>query len=506
MGAELLGPSSGDRAICVTRPANSPKWVIGMRSSFLDRRLVGVGLLLAVVVLLSACGDEDSTGPETVSTTSLPAATTTTTPTTTTTLPTSTTTLPTSTTSTTTAPPPTTTTTIPFPERLRPDLAAINLLVACLEESVAEMDVADLISALASELVAYNFFQRDTGFFELEAPFLRCLPELPVYASARVGVGEAVEGVLDYADDVDVFVFQAEENGLYRVSVDLGTLGDSFLTIYDQDETVLGSNDDYDGSLASQLVWRAPTGGDYYIAVEGYGAGTYMVIVELSDVVDDHPDRIDSEVSRVGVGETADGVIEYSGDVDMFVFEAVKGLIYRIDVDSLISPIVTVYNADGVQVEFSDWRSDGYLLSMKPVASGDYYIGVSADSDGSYTVVLDSDIDDYPDPGDAGSPVEVEHPLQGRLEYRDDIDVFVFEATENQTYQIRVELGTLTDSIVSVHSNGDQLAWNDDHEDLEDLSSLLVWEAPATGTYSVHVEGYSAGSYILTIQEIEPAG
>lgn len=458
-----------------------------------------LGVCLAGVLLLSACGDPEEPATA-VPTTTLPPTTTTTTlpPTTTTTSAPSTTT--TTTTTTTLPPTTTTTTTIPFPERLRPDLAAFNILVACLEENVAEMDAAALVSAIASELAVYNRTQSkiDIRFFELEAGFLRCLPELPAYASARVELGEAVEGVLDYADDVDVFVFQATENQLYEISVDLGTLVDSIVTVYDKDETQLARNDDQEASLDSRLVWRAPSSSDYYVAVEGYDAGTYQVTVELSDVVDDHSDRIDSEVSRVGVGEAAGGVLDYPDDADFFVFAAIEGMLYQIDVtDTLISPVVQVYDTDENFLAWGDWGEP--LVSLKAPTSGDYYVGVSGTGTGSYTLTVGTAVDDYPDQFEDAARVELEEPLEGVLEYADDIDMFMFQATEKQLYEIRVDLGTLSDSIVAVHDADEvQLGWNDDEDG--SLASHLIWEAPTTDAYYIAVSGYGAGSYTLTVQ------
>ena len=463
-----------------------------------------MGACLFGVLLVSACGTPEPTPTTTAPSTTFSPTTTGTTlpPTTTTTLPpTPTTTLPPTTT--------TTNTTVPFLERLRPDIAALNILVACLEEYVAEMDVAALLSAIASELAVYNRAQlnSDIRFFELDAGFLRCLPELPVYASARVELEEALDGVLDYADDVDVFVFQATENGLYEISVDLGTLSDSLVTVYDKDEIELARNDDREGSLASHLLWRAPaTGGDFYVVVEGYGAGSYTLTVVLSDIVDDHPDEVGSEVSRVGAGEALDGVLDYADDVDVFVFETVAGELYEIGVDlgTLSDSIVRVYDSDGVELGWNDDHEGSlasHLLWRAPATGGEFYVVVDGYGAGSYTVTVElSDIvDDHPDKVEGAVRLEMRDPVDAELEYPDDVDVFVLETIAGELYEIGVDLGTLSDSIVRVYdSDGVELGWNDDHGD--SLASHLVWEAPTTAAYYVEVSGYGAGSYTLTVQ------
>ena len=97
-------------------------------------------------------------------------------------------------------------------------------------------------------------------------------------ATAAV-VGEAVEGVLDFDGDVDMFVFELEAGRLYQFDVELGTLGDSQAQLYDSDGLQLNSNDNYGGSPASRIYWDAESPGRYYIQVVGgyLNTGTYTL-------------------------------------------------------------------------------------------------------------------------------------------------------------------------------------------------------------------------------------
>ena len=92
-------------------------------------------------------------------------------------------------------------------------------------------------------------------------------------------VGETVQGTLEYENDIDLFVFQAEEGVLYQIDVALGTLSDSLVGLYDADERELAYNDDHGDSLASRVFWQASRSGAYYIAVEGYDTGSYTLTV-----------------------------------------------------------------------------------------------------------------------------------------------------------------------------------------------------------------------------------
>ncbi|MBN1396302.1 MAG: S8 family serine peptidase [Pirellulales bacterium] len=88
-------------------------------------------------------------------------------------------------------------------------------------------------------------------------------------------------GTLGAAGDADWFKFQAVAGKTYVFSTRLGSLIDSTLRLYDRDgATLLRYNDDYGGSLASQITWTASRSGTYYIAVGSYAnryAGTYVL-------------------------------------------------------------------------------------------------------------------------------------------------------------------------------------------------------------------------------------
>ena len=103
-----------------------------------------------------------------------------------------------------------------------------------------------------------------------------------VQGATPATVGKPIQGTLDYIGDNDVFAFEVEEGTLYQIDVELGTLTDSWLAVYDSDEFEIAYNDDRDdGSLASRIVWEAPSSGEYYVAVGGYGTGSYTLTVEV---------------------------------------------------------------------------------------------------------------------------------------------------------------------------------------------------------------------------------
>ena len=160
--------------------------------------------------------------------------------------------------------------------------------------------------------------------------------------ATAIRVGTEVRGAVDYDGDIDFFRFQAERGQSYQIDVALGTLDDSIVDLYDVDWSFLDSNDDYE-TFASRLYWEAPSSGERYVAVYGYGVGTYTLTVSL---VDDH-------------GDTAEDGGSVASD------RAV---------------LVTLYNA----TEGGSWTTRTNWLSGRPL---DEWHGVTTDSGGRVTAL-----------------------------------------------------------------------------------------------------------------------
>ena len=326
-----------------------------------------------------------------------------------------------------------------------------------------------------------------------------------VEGATAVGAGETAAGNLDYQDDEDFFVFEAEEGVLYQVDVGLGTLNDSRLTLHDSDGWDLAYNDDHGDTTASRIVWTAPGSGEYYAAVGGFGTGTFTLTVTLSDIVDDHANGVDG-ATAIGVGETAAGNVDYQDDEDFFVFEAEEGVLYQVDVGlgSLGDPWLGLLDSDGWDLAYNDDHGDTRASRIVWTApgSGEYYaaVGGFGTGTGTYTltVTVSDIVDDHANGVDGATAVGVGETAAGNLDYQDDEDFFVFEAEEGVLYQIDVELGTLGDSWLELFDRDEwQLAGNDDHGDT--TASRIVWAAPGSGEYYAAVGGFGTGTYTLTV-------
>ena len=330
-----------------------------------------------------------------------------------------------------------------------------------------------------------------------------------VEGATPMTVGEPMQGTVDYDGDNDVFAFEVEEGVLYQIDVELGTLPDSWLELYDSDEFQLASNDDRgDASPASRVVWEAPSSGEYYVAVGGYGVGSYTLTVEALDIVDDHA-NIESveEATVVTVGEAMQGTVDYDGDNDVFAFEVEEGVLYQIDVGlgTLLDSWLVIFDSDEIVLASNDDRDDDSPASRivwEAPSSGEYYAVVGGYGVGSYTLTVEAldIVDDHANSFEGATPATVGEAMQGTVDYDGDEDFFVFEAEKGKIYQIDVDLGTLPDSELRLYDSDEfWMAYNDDRGD-GSPASRIVWKAPSSGEYYAAVRGYyGIGSYTLTV-------
>ena len=264
---------------------------------------------------------------------------------------------------------------------------------SCVRDWAADADWAALLGP--EHLIAYPP--------EPIAGLTECLPDLgtstdpfdlgnPPDDAAVAVLGEAVAGTLEYADDIDLFVFEAEAGTVYSIEVELGTLYDSTATLFSADLEWLTSNDDHGDSLASRITWRASVSGEHYVSVGGFGAGTYTLTVTVSDIADDHSDSVDG-ATAIAPGEAGAGVLEYEGDTDFFTFEAERGETYQVDVAlrTLPDSELTLYGPDGEWLAYSDDYGDSLASQIiwEAPGSASYHVEVGGfEGTGSYTLSI----------------------------------------------------------------------------------------------------------------------
>ena len=161
----------------------------------------------------------------------------------------------------------------------------------------------------------------------------------------------------------------------------------------------------------------------------------------IRDIDDDHCDTFEG-ASPMAVDVPVEGAMDYFGDSDFFLFQAEEGKVYKIYVDpgTLSNPLTTLYGADEQQLDFADSTA----IFWETQASGDYYVEVTVWSDdmGSYVLTVSNVDDDHGNSLATASPAVVGQPVQVYL---------VFRAEEGQSYQISVELGTVSEASLTLY-------------------------------------------------------
>ena len=210
--------------------------------------------------------------------------------------------------------------------------------------------------------------------------------------------GAGARGAVDYDGDIDYFRFYATHGYSYQIDVALRTLDDSIVDLYDADGSLLDSNDNYGGTFASRLHWEAPANGDFYVAVEGRGIGTYTLMVSI---VDDHSSDFES-ATRIAIGESVRIVLHNYDDRDVLVFSARPGTEYVFTLDfhtgerrgEAAGTTMALYDAGGRVLaslddyDFSEQRIRNKII-WHAVTGGDLYIVVgNEDAFGIFALTL----------------------------------------------------------------------------------------------------------------------
>ena len=90
-----------------------------------------------------------------------------------------------------------------------------------------------------------------------------------IESASIIHLGDAQRHNIDKPNGQDWVKFDAQAGTTYTLKTyNLGNASDTYIYLYDTDgTTLLASNDDYGGSLASQIQWQAPTTGTYYFLI-----------------------------------------------------------------------------------------------------------------------------------------------------------------------------------------------------------------------------------------------
>jgi hypothetical protein len=265
-----------------------------------------------------------------------------------------------------------------------------------------------------THFVAAAAFGDDRGSYKLS------LTDLGAIASDDFGdsidntgavvIGEATNGELESAGDIDWFAVELESGRHYQISLegaatDKGDLDDPFLTgLYDATGALIDGTSDDDSGFGrnSYLDFSPGETGVFYIAASGYAGATGGYEVSVLDatepVIEDDFGNEAATAGSVTVNGSSSGVIEGFGDRDWFAVELQAGITYRFNLngtnsdggtltDPFLSGIYQTTLLDATSDDDSGVGFDSQLL-FTPDASGTYYIEASGkeNSLGTYTL------------------------------------------------------------------------------------------------------------------------
>lgn len=358
-----------------------------------------------------------------------------------------------------------------------------------------------------------NYFVEARGFNEdaIGGYTLRALAgDVPADATTDAELsadGGYRTGVLSPAGDRDWYRINLAEGQGMRIAVagaDMppGPLGDPYIAIYNSEGASLAENDDANGELNSWLEFSAPSAGAYYLEVRGFNAedaqGAYSIGVTAGEI-----GATADTAEYMASGAQRQSTISAAGDVDWYGIELIEGRAYRINLESgdgTLDPVVTLYNAEGVEIASDDdgGANTNAYLSYTPVVGGIHYVAASAYENagsGAYTLrIIDTEV-----PGTLATDEYLTADGDDRLSRIDipgDLDTYGVMLEGGVRYTIEVR-GTgdnpLADPFVAVlDQSGNRVASDDDSG--PGLDARVTFTAASTDQFYIQASGLGGGT------------
>ena len=342
------------------------------------------------------------------------------------------------------------------------------------------------------------------GTYTLEVADFNVPDDYPDDVTGTIAPGHAAAGALDHPNDVDRFRFEAEEGRVYTIRLTPGTLTDVWANLYAEDGV---------GTIERERVWKARSDRTYDISVMSYDGdtGTYNLAIIPTDIVDDHANYKEN-ATRIALGETAEGAIDYEHDNDYFVFPAEAGKFYGITLKggSMMrsSLLMDIYQPNGYSLQWRVYNpgdDPALWFVWEAPESGDYRVIMSSRYSqpalGTYSFAVDlADFtDDHANEKENATRVSLGETASGSVDYSGDYDYFVFQAEAGREYSIRAEPIGMGNIWMGVHDFLQEIA---SARDESGAPAVLRWTAPASMDYYVGATAREneIGDYRLTLK------
>ena len=336
--------------------------------------------------------------------------------------------------------------------------------------------------------------------------------------------------------DVDYFSFEALRGVRYTFNLDL-------LTVEDANISVINANNRSAGNSPGQVIttginqkrvdWIARTTDTYYIEISGTQnpliGGAYLGSYLLSSTADlslqDRHSETQGAASLIEEDNLYQGAIspwtnqpgltgsrDGGDDYDYFIFQAIRGVVYTVEVElgNTGGIDVSIFQPDGVLVVSSNGL--GNSLEWTSPATSAYYIALSGssqfqDSIGAYSLQLKGDAtytDRHGQDHQSASKLSFGNAHQGAVSPEDDLDVFSFQTERGIRYSIETQLVTTQGIELTMEDGSGALVATNGG-----VGTSLDWIAPTADIYYLVVAGSSqvrsvVGTYSLTVVT-EPA-
>ncbi|MFL5319673.1 MAG: beta strand repeat-containing protein [Myxococcaceae bacterium] len=318
-----------------------------------------------------------------------------------------------------------------------------------------------------------------------------------IATASPVTVGTAQTGVLEVANDKDVFSFSTTVDHIYQVSCTATPSYACYITVTDSNGTSLGY-----GDYTTPASFKAATSGTVYVTINANSTtGSYSFTVTDTGV-DDHSNTATGATSLTG---TANGNIQYQYDVDTFAINANTTSAYTVTCTSTAQYVcrMYVYSPSNSLIASSSY-GPSTTVSFKPTQSGIYTVQVSALSSylGTYTLNLTTANDDFGDSVSAASGITVGTAQSGGIQWSSDVDYFSFSTTASHIYKADCTSSNSSLCYMSIYDSNQSYVTGVSGS----TASSVTFAPSAAGTYYASVSGSgstgSVGTYSLTVSDI----
>ncbi|MBN1943093.1 MAG: hypothetical protein JW849_07340 [Phycisphaerae bacterium] len=239
------------------------------------------------------------------------------------------------------------------------------------------------------------------------------------------GTPTAVSGVIDYAYDLDFFVFTAAQSGGMDVTMEAsaGSRLDTYLTIRNAAGTVVASNDDSGGTLNSAVSFYVEAGRTYYVQAHAYSYSQGAYNLELMLTGDDYGGSFATAgtlaLDANGAGVLT-GAINFEGDNDYVAFFATHTGDMSLSLartSGTLRPTLAIYNSSGQLLTTGvGTGSVPASVTFSSVQGAKYYARLYAaatSETGGYRLTAQTSVPD-PDPDPDPNP-DIPDPTPGSI-------------------------------------------------------------------------------------------